>query len=142
MILIGRIGRANLARQGTCLAWAMLSLFFGFLSGCREPAFPPGLTLAERLQDADEIVRVRAIVEAAEQNRVDVVPLLVDRLEEDSQAVRFYAIQALVRLVGTDHGYDYTATFAQRREAIQRWRSAIMAESGDAAAEMENHEQP
>jgi len=50
------------------------------------------------------------------------VALLVDRLEDEDEGVRFYAILALDRITGERFGYDYAAPIDQRAEAVDRWR--------------------
>jgi len=91
---------------------------YRILSGQREP------TLHD-LEAEDPAVRIQAILWAGENQVKAAVPLLVDRLEEQDPAVRFYAIQALRRITGTDRGYDYKADPAQRRAAVNRWRAAL-----------------
>lgn len=81
--------------------------------------------LVQRLDDADPGHRIRAVVEAAETGRTDLLPRLVDRLEDEDSAVRFYAILALEKLTGSRLGYSYTAPRAERRKAVQAWREHL-----------------
>lgn len=53
------------------------------------------------------------------------VPLLVDRLDDEDEAVRFYAILSLERIAGTRLGYDYKSGGRERAVAIQRWRERV-----------------
>jgi hypothetical protein len=57
-------------------------------------------------------------------NRKDrqAVPLLVDRLSDSDDSVRFAAINALVRITGTDRGYRFYQPLGERAAAVGRWR--------------------
>ncbi len=74
------------------------------------------------LHSPDPAARIRAIRQAAENGDRAVLPLLVDRLEDEDEAVRFYAIAALTRMTGTDMGYKYYKPFPERLAAVKRWR--------------------
>ncbi len=80
----------------------------------------PGI---EDLEDERLTVRIRAIKWAGEEKVEAAVPLLVDRLEEQDESVRFFAIGSLERITGTDQGYDYKSGASQRAEAVKRWRA-------------------
>jgi len=82
----------------------------------------------------DPVQRVRGIIRAGETNDAQVVPLLVDRLEDEDEAVRFYAILSLEKIVGTRHGYHYGANEPQRRQAVQRWRDYVAGSGRSGAA--------
>ncbi len=88
------------------------------MGGCRppRPAYPAALN-AE--QPAD---RINAIRHAADIHDRSVIGILVDRLADEDEAVRFYAILALERLTGTRLGYRYQAPQREREKAIERWR--------------------
>ncbi len=77
------------------------------------------------LQSPDPAARIRAIVDVAEAGETSAVPALVDRLEDEDEAVRFYAIEALKRLTGRDLGYRYYESAYERRPAVQRWRRYV-----------------
>lgn len=66
----------------------------------------------------------------------DVIGLLVDRLEDEDAAVRFYAILALEKLTGTRRGYAYYHPESQRYRAVQSWRRYVA--RGMPGAEEEN----
>jgi HEAT repeat protein len=68
--------------------------------------------------------RVRAVVRSAEAGDAEVVDLLIELLDDSDRGVRMYAILALERLCGEDHGYRYYAPEAERAAAIARWRAA------------------
>ena len=91
--------------------------------GCSSP-LGPNIKL-EDLQSPDPTVRVMAIKWAGENKVSQAVPQLVDFLQHDDRSVRFYAIQGLQRITGTDNGYDYKANPKSRAAAVQRWREFI-----------------
>jgi len=66
--------------------------------------------------------RIQAIRQAARTGDKDVIPLLIDRLDDEDAAVRLYAILALEKLTGTRRGYRYEADENERNRAVQRWR--------------------
>ena len=92
------------------------------LAGCQSAPGPAGL---ETLSDPDPLVRVSAIKWAGENKVTDAVEPLVDCLADEESAVRFFAIQALVKITGQDHGYDYKDDARRRLQAIERWRQSI-----------------
>ncbi|MHC4632245.1 MAG: hypothetical protein ACYS9C_13400 [Planctomycetota bacterium] len=55
----------------------------------------------------------------------DAIPQLVDSLQDEDTSVRFYAIEALRRITGTDNGYHYKASPQLRAEAVERWRESL-----------------
>jgi hypothetical protein len=77
------------------------------------------------LGSPDPAARIRAIRQVADRQDHAAVPLLVNRLEDEDDAVRFYAITALVRMTGTDQGYKFYAPESERLEAVKRWRRFI-----------------
>jgi len=97
-------------RLGTALAF--------WVAGCGAP----GKSYPEALQSEHPAERVPAIKQAAEMQDRSAVPRLVDCLEDEDEAVRFYAILALERLTGTRQAYDYHASRELRERAVQRWR--------------------
>jgi hypothetical protein len=77
------------------------------------------------IQSDDPHERILAIREAADSNDTSCVPLLVDRLEDEDEAVRFFAILALEKLTGQRMGYEYGKPLADRIAAVERWRAAV-----------------
>lgn len=73
--------------------------------------------------DANE--RILAVRQAGERKDWGAVPLLVDRLEDEDAAVRFYAILALERITGERFGYEYAEPSPRRADAVVRWRTYI-----------------
>lgn len=74
------------------------------------------------IQSPDPDARVLAIVKAGQRRDVRTVPLLVDRLEDEDEAVRLYAILALDKITGRRLGYDYAGPAGERAKAVARWR--------------------
>ena len=101
-----------------CL-WVMVSL-----SGCSDRLRQVGVA---DLDDPDTMVRVRAICWAGNNTEAAAVPELVERLAEEDESVRFFAITSLRRITGDDYGYDYKADAQCRAEALKRWREALAA---------------
>jgi hypothetical protein len=88
----------------------------------------PGRTpYPEALQSQRPEERTLAVKHAAEAHDRSAIPTLVDRLEDEDEAVRFYAILALEKLTGTRLGYDYSSPETQRRQAVERWRRYVQA---------------
>jgi len=79
----------------------------------------------EDLQSSDPTVRVMAIKWTGENKVLQAVPQLVVLLQNEDKAVRFYAIQSLRRITGTDNGFDYKANPKNRAVAVQRWREFV-----------------
>jgi hypothetical protein len=53
------------------------------------------------------------------------VPQLVDFLQDEDKPIRFYSIEALRRITGTDCGYDYKASAQRRAAAVECWREFL-----------------
>lgn len=98
-----------------------LALACGAAPSCgpRPVPYPQSISAPDSLQ------RIRGIIRAGKGNDASVIPLLVDRLEDEDEAVRFYAILSLEKIVGTRMGYAYGAGEAERRRAVQRWREYV-----------------
>ncbi len=79
------------------------------------------------MNSPDALGRALAIREAAESNDRHSVPLLVDRLEDEDEAVRLFAIKALVKMTGSRLGYDYAKPADQRAGAVAQWREYVLA---------------
>ena len=77
------------------------------------------------IQSADPGNRILAIRQAGERKDEASVPLLVDRLEDEDDGVRFYAILALERITGQRFGYDYAKPSWERASAVERWRAHV-----------------
>ena len=102
------------------------------LAGCHAPR--QGL---ERLESPDPGQRIAAIVDLTNRasgsslpsvgrpRPADLIARLVDRLEDEDEGVRFYAVLGLEKLTGTRLGYGYGDPIRQRRAAVGRWRAFV-----------------
>jgi len=79
------------------------------------------------IQSADPNERILAIRAAGKAKDKQAVPLLVDRLEDEDEAVRFFAILALDRITGRHErfGYDYAKPARERAKAVEQWRRYV-----------------
>jgi hypothetical protein len=110
-------------RFACCAAVVGLALAALGPSGCSRPS------LQERLASPDPNQRSQAVVDMARSADRANLPALVECLEDDDPAVRFYAILALERMTGTRLGYSYAAPPAQRRVAYHAWRAYLVQNS-------------
>jgi len=74
------------------------------------------------LESPDPGQRIRAIKQAGDRRDRSASPALVQRLEDEDEAVRLFAILALEKIWGTRLGYDYRKPPAERDRAVRRWR--------------------
>lgn len=77
------------------------------------------------INSGDVKERIFGIKAAAEAKDTSAIPLLVDRLEDEDDAVRFYAILALERITGERFGYHYSQPIDERARAVARWRAYV-----------------
>lgn len=77
------------------------------------------------LESSNPTVRIMAIKRAGDSKDSDAVPRLVDCLQNEDESVRFYAVEALRRITGTDRGYDYKDSPQKRAAAVKRWRDFL-----------------
>jgi HEAT repeat protein len=77
------------------------------------------------IQSADAGQRILAIKAAGDRRDLSAVPLLIDRLDDEDEGVRFYAILALERITGDRLGYDYRAGPERQARAVERWRRYV-----------------
>jgi HEAT repeat protein len=96
------------------------------LSGCGD-SFDRQVGLAD-LENPNPTIRIMAIKWAGENKIKAAVPQLVDSLEDEDAAVRFYAIEGLRRITGTDNGYDYKTSAGERAASVKRWRKFLNTE--------------
>ena len=99
--------------------WVLLSVMTSMQAGCGGPKRVIGLS---DLESPHPTVQIRAAKWAGDNGVPEAVGKLVDMLEDEDRAVRFYAIGSLRRITGEDYGYDYKASAASRAEAVKRWR--------------------
>ncbi len=81
--------------------------------------------LVTRLEDPAPEVRIRAIQDLVVRERRELLPQLVDRLEDEDAAVRLYAILGLERLTGTRLNYSAHGSRKARRESAAAWRAYL-----------------
>lgn len=106
-------------------------IWVGFLPLLLVGCGPP--TDRANIQSADAQTRAAAIKAAAQRGDKRAVPMIVGRLEDEDQAVRFFAIQGLQQLTGQTLGYLYYKPPGTQRDAIRRWREFAAAASRPAA---------
>ncbi|MCH8052522.1 MAG: HEAT repeat domain-containing protein [Planctomycetes bacterium] len=97
---------------------------------------PTAGDLVQRLEDRDPLTRIRAITQITRARQTDLIPKLVDRLEDEDSAVRFVAIFALEELTGSHLGYDYAAPKSERVKAVAAWREFVLRQDATATAEV------
>ncbi len=111
--------------------YALILSVIAFASACRTT----NENLRVRMESYDPAERIRALTAAARQDRVDLIPAMVDRLDDDDIAVRMFAILSLEKLTGTRRGYAYYDPAYKRRAAIEAWRRYVT-ESAQAEADV------
>ena len=102
----------HLPRAGLIVGFGAIA----FVTGCAASGY------RESIQAPYSNDRILAIREAGERRDRLAIPLLVDRVEDEDSAVRFYAILALERITGDRLGYRYEDSASERQEAVDRWR--------------------
>jgi hypothetical protein len=109
------------ANESVCLCfWAAMTLV---LTACSSP-FDRKMGLSD-LDDPNPTIRIMAVKWAGDNKVQSAVPRLVELLQDEDESVRFYAIEGLRRITGTDNGYDYKAGPQRRAEAVERWRQYL-----------------
>jgi len=99
-------------------ALATLTVF----SGCSSTTAPATGDLALDLNHPDARVRIRATRGVYDQNRMDLVPKLVENLSDRDEAVRMFTSVGLRKLTGKDFGYNPGGPPEERIASIQRWK--------------------
>ena len=100
--------------------WVLFSLG---IAGCGD-SFDRQVGLSD-LEDPNPTIRIMAIKWAGENKITAALPQLVDSLQDEDPSVRFYAIEGLRRITGTDNGYDYKAQAHERAASVERWRELL-----------------
>ena len=102
--------------RGRAGGWVLLaSAGLVLVAGCQQ-------SIEQGLQSEDPVQRIEACIKAARCGDARVVPLLIERLEDSSADVRFYAIRAIEAITGDSHGYRFYAPPAERRAVVERLR--------------------
>jgi hypothetical protein len=78
---------------------------------------------AQSIGAVDPINSIPAIQNAAQTNNRAAIPALVNQLDNDDPAIRFYAFGALNRMTGNSFDYHFYDDVDQRRPALERWRN-------------------
>lgn len=92
----------------------------GAASGCL--CFTFDLTRQASLDADDPVLKIPAIVDAAEPDGLYELKKLIDALEHRDEAVRLFAIEALKARTGSDLGFRPHDPPEERAEAVSRWR--------------------
>ncbi|MFA5863652.1 MAG: HEAT repeat domain-containing protein [Phycisphaerae bacterium] len=101
------------------LAAGMFVVFF--TSGCSIRSL--GMANYTRdIQSPDPCIRMKAVIYAGNSKDKRAIPLLVDRLEDEDEAVRVAAIESLKQITGQDFGYRCFDPPYVRAKAVQQWR--------------------
>ena len=77
------------------------------------------------IQSEDSHERILAIRAAADSKDHSVIPHIVDRLEDDDEAVQIFAFIALNKITGERMGYELGQDDRAREQAIERWRDHV-----------------
>jgi hypothetical protein len=98
------------------------SLFVGFFtSGCSTRTL--GLaTYTRDIQSPDPCIRMKAVIYAGNSKDKRAVPLLVDRLEDEDEAVRVATNESLKQITGKDFGYRSFDPPYVRAKSVEQWR--------------------
>lgn len=91
------------------------------LSGC----LTAGDYYRARLQSPIPLERGQAVVALEQTRDPDVIPALIETLEDPDAGVRLLAIGALRRMCGNEYGYRYYHDESRRTAAVKRWREAV-----------------
>lgn len=75
-------------------------------------------------QDPDRLIP--AIKTGVRTNNPHIIPYLVNDLDSDDSAVRFYAIDGLQRLTGQDLGYVFFDNADDRKASVERWKQWLI----------------
>ena len=94
----------------------MLCLFLSIL-GCQDYRGPVSI------KSDDPDLKILAMKDDVANRHSTDIPTMVDDLQSDDPAIRFYAIQSLHRLTHDDLGYHYYETDDERAPAMSRWRA-------------------
>ncbi len=106
-----------------------------WMAGCAANTGPARVAL----EAADPQDRIRAIVEVTEhaspEEAGDTTAALVDRLDDEDVAVRFFAIRALDHITGRRFGYRAFDPVGVRRVSVDRWRAYLAARQDELPVE-------
>jgi hypothetical protein len=101
--------------------FALLWVMVFYLTGCQSFQAAKQTTRND-IQSPDPVLRVKSIVQAGRINDKQAIPLIVDRLDDEDEAVRLAAIETLQKMIGNDFGYKPYDTVDKRKEAVEKFR--------------------
>jgi hypothetical protein len=105
-------------------AWLVLS---SLAAGCS------GTTGPQTVANPDPGVKVPIIRAAVDRHDTSVIPQLIDDLNDDDPAIRFYANDGLQKLTGQDFNYRFYDDADARKPSIDRWRAWLGQHQGEIA---------
>ncbi len=112
------MARSPGAAPSLCLLAAAIA------AGCTQPALEPSF------EHATPAERTMAATRAARTGDRASVPHLITMLGSDDPAQRMIAADALRRITGQTHGYDFADPPPARREAVERWAAWYRSSTG------------
>ena len=83
---------------------------------------PERLTEEQKLNSSAGVERTQAVMAIGERNDRAKIPILINRLEDNDDAVRLAAINSLQKMTGKDFGYVPYDDERTRRAAVAKWR--------------------
>jgi hypothetical protein len=89
----------------------------GVCAGCQDPRGP----ISIKSDDPD--LHIAAMQRDVSTNDHSDIPAMVDDLQSDDPAIRFYAIEGLHRLTRDDFGYHYYESDDERAPALKLWQN-------------------
>jgi hypothetical protein len=98
-----------------------------------EPAVP---FLVEIANHENHLVRMAIMRILRKVGNEAAIPAAIDRLEDDNEFVRDYAVQALRELTSENFGFKATAGEGRRKRAVAAWRSWYEDEKAGTADEL------
>ena len=113
------------------MLWLLVLEAWLVCPGCNGAGRP--VSIAAGLQAELPQERAAACVRAGATRDRSAVPLLVERLDDPAEDVRFFAIAALERITGQTLDYRYYSAPAERQAAVQRWRRWLAGQAGTTA---------
>ena len=104
------------------IRWSEITRWAGILGaaaslvGCQDPRGPA------RVSSDDPDLKILAIKQDVSRHNEDDIAKMVEGLQSDDAAVRFYCIQGLGRLTNDNFGYVFYERDDQRAPALAHWQ--------------------
>jgi hypothetical protein len=100
-----------------------VGVILGGGGGCTAPRPKPDI------KDPDPSVSIPGIKIAADRKDLSAAPELVQALNSDDPAIRFFAVGALVKFTGGEKfGYEYYYDEEQRKPSLAKWQQWLKAQ--------------